>query len=284
MAAKTRYPRNWEWPDKAKIAISINLAFEAFVRRSQISLQKTPGDIDHFSLSYAEYGVRSGIWRLLDVLDEFGLKGSMSTNGLAAERHPEIVRACAEAGHEIVGHGWANDELVPGDSEPEAELAQIRRVSKAIEDACGARPIGWVGPGSYGSKNTLDYLKAEGFLWNGDEAADDIPYLRETKHGPIVVMPRVNLPHNDLGMWIAPSNPPGVIWESFRDTFDQLYREGRAGSPKWTEITLHAHIGGRPTMTSTIRKCAEYAKSHDGVWFALKRDIAKWVLERETKG
>jgi len=283
VATKTRYPRSWEWPGKAKIAISINLVFEAFVRRSQISLQKTPGEIDHFSLSYAEYGVRSGIWRLLDVLDEFGLKGSMSTNGLAAERNPEIIHTCAEAGHEIVGHGWANDELVPGDSDPAAELAQIRRVSKAIEDACGTRPIGWVGPGSYGSKNTLDYLKAEGFLWNGDEAADDIPYLRETKHGPIVVMPRVNLPHNDLGMWIMPSNPPGVIWESFRDTFDQLYREGQAGSPKWTEITLHAHIGGRPTMTSTIRKCAEYAKSHEGVWFALKRDIAKWVLERETK-
>ena len=114
MATKTRYPRSWEWPGKAKIAISINLAFEAFVRRSQISLQKTPGEIDHFSLSYAEYGVRSGIWRLLDVLDEFGLKGSMSTNGLAAERHPEIIHACAEAGHEVVGHGWANDELVPG--------------------------------------------------------------------------------------------------------------------------------------------------------------------------
>jgi hypothetical protein len=99
----------------------------------------------------------------------------------------------------------------------------------------------------------------------------------------MVVMPRVNLPHNDLGMWIMPGNPPGVIWESFKDTFDQLYKEGKAGSPKWTEITLHCHIGGRPTMTSTIVKCMEYAKSHEGVWFALKRDIAKWTLERESK-
>jgi hypothetical protein len=30
------------------------------------------------------------VWRLLDLLDEVGLKASMSTNGLAAERHDGI--------------------------------------------------------------------------------------------------------------------------------------------------------------------------------------------------
>ncbi len=284
MAATSRYPRSWEWPDKANIAISVNLAFEAFLRQSQISMGRTrPEGIDHFSLSYAEYGARAGVWRLLDLLDELGLKGSMSTNGLAAERYPKIVRTCMEAGHEIVGHGWTNDDLLPKDAPEGAELKMIQRVGKAIEDACGVKPIGWVGPGSYGSDKTAGILKSEGYLWNGDEAADDLPYLRETDHGPLVIMPRVNTPHNDLSMWLRANNPPGVIFESFKDTFDQLYREGQAGSPKWTEITIHSHIGGRPTMTSTTRKCMEYAKSHDGVWFALKRDIAQWALDCETK-
>ncbi len=284
MAVTSRYPRSWEWPDKANIAISVNLAFEAFLRQSQISMGRTrPEGIDHFSLSYAEYGARAGVWRLLDLLDELGLKGSMSTNGLAAERYPEIVRTCMEAGHEIVGHGWTNDDLLPKDAPEGTELKMIQRVGKAIEDACGVKPIGWVGPGSYGSDKTAGILKSEGYLWNGDEAADDLPYLRETDHGPLVIMPRVNTPHNDLSMWLRANNPPGVIFESFKDTFDQLYREGQAGSPKWTEITIHCHIGGRPTMTSTTRKCMEYAKSHDGVWFALKRDIAQWALDRETK-
>jgi hypothetical protein len=63
------------------------------------------------------------VWRLLDLLDEVGLKASVSTNGLAAERHPGAVRAVAEAGHEIVGHGWVNDILTQ-DDDPEGELAE----------------------------------------------------------------------------------------------------------------------------------------------------------------
>lgn len=279
---KSRYPRDWEWPNKEKIAVSINLAFEAFVRHSQISLEKTSNAKDYFSLSYAEYGAKSGAWRLLDMLEGLGLAGSMSTNGLAAELYPNVVRAMAEAGNEIVGHGWANDELMKDDS-PEAERAEIRRVAKALKDASGTQPVGWVSPGSAGSKNTLSLLRGEGFLWNGDDASDDLPFVRETDNGPIVIMPRTNIPHNDLIMWVQAKNPPGVLFDSFKETFDQLYAEGRAGSPKWTEITLHCHMAGRPTLVPTVRKCLEYAKSHEGVWFPLKRDIAKWTLKREGK-
>ena len=95
---------------------------------------------------------------------------------------------------------------------------------------------------------------------------------------------RTNIPHNDLIMWTMAKNPPGVIWDSFKDTFDQLYEEGRRGSPKWTEITLHFHMAGRPTLIPTIRKCLEYAKQHEGVWFPRKRDIAEWTLEHERRG
>ncbi|HEX2545006.1 MAG TPA: polysaccharide deacetylase family protein, partial [Ramlibacter sp.] len=163
---RSRYPRDWAWPDGAKIAISVNSAFEAFIRHSQVTLEKTANKVDHFSLSYAEYGAKSGVWRILDLLDEFGMKTSVSTNGLAAERWPDIVRAVAEAGHEINGHAWANDEIMR-DDDPEGELAEIRRCTRAIADAAGVRPVGWTSPGSAGSANTLSFLKGEGYLWNG---------------------------------------------------------------------------------------------------------------------
>lgn len=276
---KTRYPRQWEWPNGAKIAVSINMAFEAFMRTSQITLEKTENKIDHFSLSYAEYGAKSGGWRLLDVLDELGLKGSLSTNGLAAERWPHVVRAFADAGHEIVGHAWTNDVMLK-DDDPQAELAEIRKCTLALTDAGGVRPVGWTSPGSAGSANTLAFLKAEGYLWNGDDASDDLPFVRDTKNGPMVVMPRTNMPQNDLIMWVLGRNPPGIIWDGFKDTFDQLYAEGLAGIPKWTEITLHCHMAGRPTLIPTIRKCIDYARQHEGVWFARKRDIAEWALKK----
>ena len=35
MPAPMRYPRQWEWPNKAKIAMTVNLAMEAFKFKSQ---------------------------------------------------------------------------------------------------------------------------------------------------------------------------------------------------------------------------------------------------------
>jgi peptidoglycan/xylan/chitin deacetylase (PgdA/CDA1 family) len=280
MTGKTRYPRRWAWPNGEKIAISVGVAFEAFERHSQITLEKTENKTDHFSLSYAQYGAKSGIWRILDLLDEFNIRSVVSTNGKAAELYPEVVKAIVEAGHEIAGHAWANDVMMR-DDDPDAELAEIRRCTETLARVAGKRPLGWTSPGSAGSANTLAFLKQEGYLWNADDASDDLPFIRDTAKGPIVVAPRTNLPHNDLWMWIFGKNPPSIIWDGFKDTFDQLYAEGSAGSPKWTEITLHAHFAGRPTLVPTIRKCLQYAKDHSGVWFATKTEIAQWAEERE---
>lgn len=276
-----QYRRQWRWPKGQKIAMSVGLALEAFQFQSQFRTHPLgEGRVNHFSLSYADYGWKAGVWRILEVLDRYGLKGNMSVNGLAAERHPEVVAVVSREGHEINGHGWVNDVLVK-DDDPEAELAEIRKCTQAIEAASGQRPVGWTGPGSTGSRHTMALLKSEGYLWNGDDASDDLPFLRDTEHGPMVIMPRTNSPHNDLTMWLAPRNSPEIIWEGFRNSFDQLYAEGGSGQPKWIEITLHSHIAGRPTLQPIIRKCFDYAQSHGDVWFARRKDIAEWTLRHE---
>lgn len=279
MKNTTRYPRDWQWPGEAKIAVSVNMAFEAFLRASQVTLEKTANKIDHFSISYSDYGQKAGVWRILDLLDELDIKASVSVNGLAAERHPEIVRLIAEAGHEINGHAWANDQIMR-DDDPEAELAEIRRCTQVLTETAGTPPVGWTSPGSAGSANTLSFLKGEGYLWNGDDASDDLPFLKDTTHGPMVIMPRTNIFHNDYVMWIMGKNAPGVVYEGYKDTFDELYGEGGRGSPKWTELTLHFHMAGRPTFIPTVRRCLQHAKQHSDVWFARKRDIAEWAMSR----
>ena len=83
---KSHYPREWSWPNGAKIAVTLNMALESFVRASQLTLERTTNKVDHFSLTYAEYAYKAGAWRLLDLMDEFKIKGSVSTNGLTGER------------------------------------------------------------------------------------------------------------------------------------------------------------------------------------------------------
>jgi hypothetical protein len=32
-----------------------------------------------------------------------------------------------------------------------------------------------------------------------------------------------------------------------------------------------------------VRKCIAYARQHEDIWFARKRDIAEWALKREKQ-
>lgn len=280
MSKRPRFPREWNWPGNAKIAFSIGVPFEAFEKQSQVNFVASRGQLDRFSLSYGDYGWKAGIWRIMNILDEFGLKSSISANGLAAERHPDIIRTFAQDGHEVLGHGWAND-VYAKDAGPEQERAEIARCTAVLTETTGGiRPVGWTSPGSSGSEVTNELLAEQGYIWVGDDASDDLPFVQQTKSGPFVTLPRTNIFTNDIAAWIFPSNPPSVFWENFKDTFDQLYQEGVDGAPKWLSMTLHCHMAGRPTMSNTIRKCLDYVRQHEGVYHCRSRDIAEWALKR----
>jgi hypothetical protein len=94
------YPRKWRWPGGQKLAMSVGLALEAFERHSQFSTQTSAAarpKVNHFSLSYADYGWKAGVWRLLELLGRYALKANMSTSVLVAERHPNVVAAVSDS-------------------------------------------------------------------------------------------------------------------------------------------------------------------------------------------
>jgi peptidoglycan/xylan/chitin deacetylase (PgdA/CDA1 family) len=268
--------RSWRWPQNQKIAVSIGLAFEAVELQSQYKVRDTPGKPNQLSLSYAEYGANVGGWRLLDLLDSYGLKCHISTNGLAAERHPEFLSTAVEEGHEIVGHGWVNDRTFTSE-DIDAERADISKTTEAIVAATGKQPLGWASPGASPTANTLRLLSEQNYAWCGDDASDDVPFVRQVPGGrSIVVLPQTNAQHNDVQIYLAPRNAPSIIWEGFRDSFDQLYSEGKDGNPGWTEILIHCHIGGRPILIPTLKRCFDHIKRHEGVWCATRSEIARW--------
>lgn len=285
MTKKRRFfPREWSWPDGKIMAVTIGVPFEAFRYQSQFNYIATPGKKDLLSLSYADYAWKAGVWRLLDLLDRFGAKASMATNGQAAETHPDIVRTFVDEGHEVMGHGWVNDIYVK-DAGEEEERAEIRRCTQVLTEASGGvRPVGWTSPGSTGSEHTIRILKEEGYIWNGDDLSDDLPFVVESGAGPFVMMPRQSLATNDITHWVFSRHSPNVMWEGFRDTFDALYAEAQEGGARSIDITLHAHMAGRPTLIPAIERMLSHALEHDGVYFTRKCDIARWTLERHESG
>ena len=55
--------------------------------------------------SIYEFGSRVGAWRILREFERRALPLTVFGVAMAMQRHPDFVRACVEAGHEIASHG-----------------------------------------------------------------------------------------------------------------------------------------------------------------------------------
>jgi peptidoglycan/xylan/chitin deacetylase (PgdA/CDA1 family) len=272
-------PAPIKWPQDAKIAVSFFVAFESFIKFSQY---RRGGDKpDYASLAYGEYGGRAGIWRIMDALDRNGVKGTIDTNGLAAEKYPDAVKELHAGGHEIVGHGWANDIYLTA-LEPQAEQELIKRTLDSITAVTGKAPVGWVSPGHRINEHTFEYLVDAGIYWSGDLPGPDIPEHRMVHNKPLVIMPRIDYA-NDHSLIFHAKNPARYYFESFKTAFDYLYAEGEAGAPKLIDALVHAHIGGRPNIIGVFEQCIRYAKGFKDVWFCTKGEIAKWYLDQYVR-
>lgn len=280
-----------EWPNGAKVAISLVVNYEEGAERSIEAGDDRDEDVSIFggwsadpsrrSLmkeSFFEYGSRVGIWRYLGMLREFGVTATFMACGMAFERNVEAARAIARDGHEICAHGYKWQGTVH--MSPEEERAEIRASIAAIQKTAGVRPIGWYAREGI-TESTRAILVEEGFLYDSNSYSDDIPYYVETAAGRHLVVPYSG-DTNDGRFWgqgsLATSDD---FFKVLKDTLDCLLIEGRT-APKMMSVGIHLRIGGRPSVAYGVRRFLEYATAQEGVWFARREEIAQWWIANES--
>lgn len=89
--------------------------------------------------------------RLLDRLDESGMRATFFLSGNAVERFPAQARAIRDRGHALASHGFAHDGLLRK-SRAEVE-ADLMRGLAVIERITGVRPVSYRPP--YGRLHPL---------------------------------------------------------------------------------------------------------------------------------
>jgi polysaccharide deacetylase family protein (PEP-CTERM system associated) len=82
--------------------------------------------------------------RLLELLGRHGARGTFFVLGWTAQRHPDLVRRIAGAGHEVGSHGFAH-ELVYNQT-PEVFRDDIRRARSLLQDLSGQPVAGYRAP------------------------------------------------------------------------------------------------------------------------------------------
>ncbi len=264
------------WPQKEKIAVMVTVMFETWSEGkappySPMTTALKPGTLDLLGISWSRYGGKTGIWRLSRILDEMKIKATVCLNARAAEIFPEAVKELHSRGHEVAGHSYTQDLVLPYLS-PQEEKEVIQKCTGIIEEVVGARPVGWFSPVAAPTEHTAEYLAEEGFLWHGDYNDSDLPYPLQTARGVLVA-----IPHSDFTDNRVLRGSPRDFYQVYKDTFDYLYQ---TEAPSLINLTVHAHFGGRPLMSAMFREILHYMKGFPEVWFPRHDEIARWVLKR----
>ena len=97
-----------KWPENKKCSamITINLNAELF----WLQLDPTCKDMPK-TLSLGQYGMTRGVDRILEVLEERGIRATFFTPGWVAEQYPDKLKAIVEKGHEIAALGYHHEHM-----------------------------------------------------------------------------------------------------------------------------------------------------------------------------
>ena len=81
-----------KWPNDARVAVWVIPNIEHYEFEIP-STSMYPSNLVPDILDYAwrDYGPRVGIWRLMEALDKYGMRGSVTLNSSVCEHYPIIV-------------------------------------------------------------------------------------------------------------------------------------------------------------------------------------------------
>jgi peptidoglycan/xylan/chitin deacetylase (PgdA/CDA1 family) len=271
------------WPNGARVAVWVipNIEHFLFDRPStSITAVTTSLVPDVLNYSWRDYGVRVGIWRMMEVMEKNGVKGTVALNSDVCKHYPRIIEEGNKLGWEWMGHGTNNSTLINRQSEEE-ENELIKTVVGTIKDSTGQQPRGWLSPALSESHRTLDLLAANGIQYVGNWVNDEQPYPMRVKAGSMLSMP-YSIELNDIPVFLDAGQSPETFGRMICDQFDVLYEDG-ARSGRVMSICLHPFLIGHPNRSKYFDLALKHITSRQEVWVTRGGDIAEYYNRNYLK-
>lgn len=274
------------WPGGARLALWVVLYLEHWEIASPDGEHRAPGvqgpwgnfTPDFRTYSYRDYGNRIGIFRVLDVLDRFGIRATVAADAGACARHPHLVRACVDRGWEIAAHGLATPRMITERMDEETERSAIAHSIAAVTEAAGRRPDGWFGPEAGESTRTPRLAAEAGLRYIADWPNDEQPYAM-TGAPPLVSMPLQPEFDDQQQLWMR--QLPAWKWPDLVETAaDRLLRDGET-SARLLCLTVRPWLLGRPHRIGHLADALERIRGRAGVWQATAGQIVDSFLEQQ---
>jgi allantoinase len=262
------------WPNGARVALWVIPNIEFFALDEQVPAAAGGGGKapDVPAWAARDYGNRVGVFRLMDVMSRYGVRGTVALNSDLCAEHPRIIERCGDLGWELMGHNESNTRRL-NSVPPEEEGGVVRRTVDVISKASGQKVKGWLSSGLSETWNSLDHLIDSGVEYVADWVNDDQPYTMTLEDGRTIMSIPYTLQLNDKPAFEQRNMTADEFTTMVCRQFDVLWEEGGERATVMA-IALHPYIVGVPHRIGALEEALAYICRHEGVWLATGAEIA----------
>ncbi|MGX7706592.1 polysaccharide deacetylase family protein [Methylobacterium sp. Gmos1] len=268
---------DYPWPAPYRSAMFLSFDVDA----ESAWTSKDAGHAERLvTMSYGAYEARVGTPKLLELLDQLGLKGTFFITGWAVDAYPAMAEAIVRGGHEIGHHGYHH--LMPDPGAPFME-EEIERGFETLKRRLGVVPTGYRAPYGEFTEDLRQTLVKHGIVYTSSFRDDVRPYrhvLRDGTPGPIELP--VTASYDDwmhgLSTRFSPRSifPKEHVLSLWKDELDEVRDWGAM-----VTTVLHPQCSGRPMRLRLLREFLTYAQSCPDLWITTGATISENFLKHE---
>lgn len=266
------------WPGDAHAALLVVVPLQWFRFDGHGALAPLGGPSkeypDYREWSWKDYGMRVGLFRVLDVLERLSVRATVAADAETCRRYPRALDEARARGLELAAHGKsANDLHHDGLSEAQ-ERALIAEAVETVSQAAGEPARGWLSPSRTQSERTASLLVEHGLDYVLDWANDDAPYRLNAGGGQLVSLPLSYELHDVNAIWQLRHTAPEWA-EQVADAAALIDTEGREEGGRLLALTVTPWLLGQPHRIPHLERALARVTEHERVWSGSGTAIAE---------
>lgn len=231
-------------------------------------------------LEQRRYGLREGIFNLLDLLDNYGVRATCFVPGHEATTRPWLLETLAARGHEIGLHCWYHEVVADLTTERFREI--MEKSIDLFQKTLGTKPAGFRSPSWEMTAESLGVLSGLGLRYDSSLSGYDHPY----EIGGMTEIP-IQWPMDDavffrfVGGGVDHWQPSSTAFqcEDWIRFGASICEYGGVAVP-----TVHPWLTGRPGRLPLAKALLEHFTKAKGIWVATLSEIAAYHAESTNKG
>ncbi|MDB5848146.1 MAG: polysaccharide deacetylase [Rhodoferax sp.] len=229
---------------------------------------------DYRSWSQREYGLRIGIFRVIDELKQAGITPVIAANAMAVRRLPRLVDSFNQWGCDWLAHGVAATRMLHAGMPLDAQREHVADSIAAIAAATGRRPTGWVSQDWGTTPDTHALLAEAGITHTLDWSNDDQPYPLHAAT-PLWSVPLSSEWDDVQCQWLRNIEPrahaelAAAAFARLHAECEQQHRAAVFG------VSIHPWLSGMPSRIQALRTLLAQLKAQPGVWWTTPAEIVR---------